>query len=79
MSAYSRLKAMSDGAVKMIDVRYALACRSDWLKTAQQRRNEMLNSLLKTMRRVKLLRCFCKALGLQTSNLPAKEPLAKIS
>jgi len=37
MSAYSRLKAMSDGAVKMIDVRYALACRSDWLKTAQQR------------------------------------------
>jgi len=27
MSAYSRLKAMSEGAVKMIDVRYALACR----------------------------------------------------
>ncbi len=27
MSAYSRLKAMRDGAVKMIDARHALACR----------------------------------------------------
>jgi hypothetical protein len=27
MSAYNRLKAMNNGAVKMIDVRNALACR----------------------------------------------------